>query len=443
MTWLLNGVYLLLLLAISPWLVYQSLRTGKYRRGLWSRFWGLAPRRGGSRPCVLLHAVSVGEVNLLATLIRGLEEARPDLEIVISTTTATGYELARKKYAPRMVIRSPLDFSWAVNRTLSRLRPDAVILAELELWPNLIAIARRRGLPVAIVNGRLSANSFRGYRRIRPLMARVLRQIELIAVQSPTYAERFLALGAPPECVHTTGSLKFDGAITERSPAKRAEFAELAGIEADDVVFLAGSTQAPEEELAIAAYRELAAEFPALRLIVVPRHAERFDTVAALLESSGLPWQRRSQLNGAAQPAKQEAGKPRPILLVDTIGELSHWWGLAQIGYVGGSMGTRGGQNMIEPAACGVAVCFGPRTENFRDVVALLLEREAAKVVHEGEELRSFLRDCLANPALRDEYGKRAEELVAAQRGATLATCNLLLPLLPPAGKPTTQTRAA
>jgi 3-deoxy-D-manno-octulosonic-acid transferase len=424
-------LYVLLLIASSPWLIYQGLRKGKYREGFAAKFLGRVPERSGNAPCLWLHAVSVGEVNLLAPLLAEIAQRRPDWDCVISTTTMTGYALAKKKYAPRTVFYCPLDFSWAVRAAMRRIRPDALVLAELELWPNLIRAAKSSGARVAIVNGRLSEKSARGYGRLRPLVARLLRQIDVIAAQNEEYAERFRALGAPATTVQVTGSMKFDGAQTDRRNANTQALARLARIENEDVVFLAGSTQEPEEALAVATYRTLAREFPRLRLVLVPRHPERFDAVARMLDESGLPWQRRSQL-----PSDFFAR----ILLVDAVGELGAWWGAAHLAFVGGSLGKRGGQNMIEPAAYGAAVSFGPNTRNFRDIVAQLLSAEAAVVVSNGDELTAFAHRCLVDRRFADRLGERARALVRNQLGATERTFDALACLLE---APIRATRAA
>jgi 3-deoxy-D-manno-octulosonic-acid transferase len=424
MAYLLDLVYLLLLVAGSPWFVYAAIRKGKYREGLAAKFLGRVPIRTGSEPCIWLHAVSVGEVNLLAPLLARLEQHHPEWSCVISTTTKTGFDLAKKKYSPRTVFYCPLDFSWAVRAAVKRIRPQLLVLAELELWPNLIRATQKHGARVAVVNGRLSDGSLRGYRRIRPLIARLLQSLDAVAAQNAEYAERFRDLGARPDAVYLTGSIKFDGAQTQRHNPKTQQLAKLAGIQDGETVFLAGSTQEPEEELALQVYRELAAEYPTLRCIITPRHPERFEQVALLLDRSGIRWQRRSRLDedGADPQAR--------VLLVDAIGELGAWWGTAQIGFVGGSMGTRGGQNMIEPAAYGVAVSFGPATDNFRDVVALLRQRDAAVVVASREELAAFVRRCLQQPDFAQQLGQRARQLVLEQAGAADKTCELLQTLM-------------
>jgi 3-deoxy-D-manno-octulosonic-acid transferase len=451
MSYLLNLVYLVALVLAAPWLVWQAIRRGKYREGFAAKFLGQVPLRESDGPCIWSHAVSVGEVNLLATIMPAIAVRRPDCHCVVSTTTMTGYELARKKFPQLTVFYCPLDFSWAVRRALSRIKPDLLVLAELELWPNLIRLARAAGVRIAIVNGRLSDGSFGGYRIIRPLVSRLLRRIDLTAVQNDEYAKRFLALGAHARSICVTGSLKFDGAATDRRNPATLRLVALAGIEPDDIVFLAGSTQEPEE--ALAAFRELSPAHPRLRLVIVPRHPDRFAAVAAMLDASSVAWQRRSELPSRNRDAGEEkvSGTKSQgvnvdfghrqdlvpdtvstrVLLVDAVGELGAWWGAAQIGFVGGSLSSRGGQNMIEPAAYGVAVSFGPNTQNFRDIVTGLLAEQAALVVRNGEELTAFVRRALEEPLFAAEMGTRAKTYVARQLGALDRTLARLMPLLP------------
>lgn len=431
MRYVLNSLYFFAALAASPWLIYQALAKGKYREGFAEKLMGLVPPRESDRPCFWLHAVSVGEVNLLEPLLAELDRRLPQWECVISTTTMTGYAQAKKKYAGRQICYAPLDFSWAVSNAIRRIRPDVLVLAELELWPNLICEARRQDVEVAVVNGRLSDRSFRGYQRLRPFIRRVLGQIGLIAAQNDECAERFRQLGAEPPCVHTTGSMKFDGTETDRGNPATRRLRRLAGIRSDDIVFLAGSTQEPEEALALATFRELHEKHPRLRLILVPRHPDRFEDVARLLNESGLPWQRRSELAEGAPLAEHAA-----ILLVDAVGELRAWWGTSHIAFVGGSLTDRGGQNMLEPAAYGAAVCFGPNTWNFRQIVSLLLEAEAAVVIRNGDELTAFVRRALEHPDYAAQLGQRGRELVRRHLGATRRTVDLLARLAEPSHLP-------
>ncbi len=454
--WFFNLAYGLLLCLLSPILIYRMFKHGKYRRGFRQKFLGRVPRRerilhekkgSQNKPAriVWFHAVSVGEVNLLGPLFRRIEEARPDWCCILSTTSATGMELAQKLYGNKLtVFYCPLDFSWAVNTALQRVEPAMLVLAEQELWPNLIDTAQKRGVKIAVVNGRMSETGYRRYLWIRPLIASMLRKIDSLAVQSETYAGWFHHLGMPSDRIRITGSMKFDGARFDRANPETRTCRELAGISAADIVFLAGSTQSPEEAFAVETYENLKSDFPDLRLIIVPRHPERFDEVAAMLEEKGVLWERRSSLQATKDTPDSADSEPgmitgessrksvRPrILLVDTIGELGAWWGTAAIAFVGGSMGTRGGQNMIEPAAYGAAVCFGPNTKNFRDIVDLMLRQNAARIVHDQREIEQFVRLCLTNQVERESLGRNARELVRQQIGATDRTLAMLEELLP------------
>jgi len=367
----------------------------------------------------------VGEVLQLRPMMKRLIAQRPDWEFVITTTTRTGLDVARKEFAQHTVCYFPLDFSWATRRAISRVRPSAIVLVELELWPNFILTANRLGVPLALINGRVSEKSFRGYRRIRPLIARLLGGFHLLAAQNDEYSERLRALGAPAERLHITGSIKFDGVQSDRSNPITSELREFFGITPENQVFIAGSTQAPEETYALDTWLALRNDFPNLRLILVPRHKERFDEVAAIVASRG--WKLRRRSSGVGADRKANAGDE--VLLLDTLGELGACWGLADIAFVGGSFSQRGGQNMLEPAAYGAAVLFGPNTWNFRDIVEQLLARNAARIVRSETELTNVVRELLNSPAAAAEHGERAKGFVATQQGAAARTVELLLSL--------------
>jgi len=297
---------------------------------------------------------------------------------------------------------------------MNRVEPDLIVLGELELWPNLLGIAARRGIPVIVANGRMSDRSFRGYRRLGGIARKMLSQLGAVLARSEEDAARFRSLGAGD--VEVTGSMKFDGVEGDRNAAGVRELASLAGL-GDAPVFLAGSTQAPEEALAIDAFRAVSQRHPRLKLLIVPRHVERSAEIADLLESKGVRWQNRSRLetDGANPEAR--------VLLVDTTGELSRWWGTATVAFVGGSLdGNRGGQNMLEPAAYGLPLCFGPHTWNFREEVAMLLAAGGADVVHDGRELEAFLQRALADRSWSDSLATAARSLVQANRGAVRRT---------------------
>ena len=425
---MLDVLYLLITLAALPWVVWRKVSGGRPVAAPWRRFTGdvgdLAAK--GPRRRIWLHGVSVGEVGLLHRLSQELHRVDPDLDTVISSSTTTGLELAASRFGADRTFPCPLDFTWAVDRVLDRVQPDMIVLGELELWPNLLAAAYRRGIPIVVANGRMSERSAAGYGRVAWLARRMLDRVATVAARSQADADRFAALGARDVVV--TGSLKFDGVSGDRFAPEVERLRRLAGFAATDIVFLAGSTQPPEEAVALETFRWLASSQPALRLVIVPRHVERTPEVASLLDAAGLRWQRRSHLDGTPpDPAAR-------VLLVDTTGELGWWWGTAAIGFVGGSLdGVRGGQNMLEPAAYGAAVCFGPHTRNFRDEVRRLLDADAAVVVADGPALTAFVGRCLTEPAWAAALGARAAELVAVHRGATATTARLIVDRLGPA----------
>jgi 3-deoxy-D-manno-octulosonic-acid transferase len=424
MRFLLDAVYLLALFLLSPWLCWRALRTGRYRRGLHDKLLGLSPCHSVTlSPChpVWFHGVSVGEVHLLRQVIAAFRRRNSNRPCVVSASTDTGLDEARKCFPDLAVFPFPFDFSWAVRRSLRAVAPGLVVLAEGEIWPNFLLACRRLDVPVAVVNGRMSPRSRHRYGRLAWLARPLLGRLDLLAVQTPEYAAAVRALGARPERVHVTGNVKYDGVNTDRANPRTAELRRLLHMGTDDLVWIAGSTQAPEEEIAVAVYRQLRPDFPSLRLFLVPRQKDRFDEVARLLERSGLAFVRRSA----------DTGLDAPVVLVDTIGELGALWGLADVAYVGGSLdGRRGGQNMIEPAACGAAVVFGPHVWNFADAAARLLEAGGACQVQDGGALEGVIRRLLGDREERERRGAAARDFVLSQQGATERTVALLEDLL-------------
>jgi 3-deoxy-D-manno-octulosonic-acid transferase len=434
MPYLLNAAYLLVVPLLSPWLIYKSLTTGKYRRGLWRKFLGVATSSRLSpchpvtlpscQPTAWFHGVSVGEIHLLGQVVGAFRKRHPDWRCVISTTTDTGYEEACKRFPDVSVIYWPLDFTWAVHRALRAIKPSLVILAEGELWPNFLLAAKKFGIPVAVINGRMSPRSFRRYAMLGGFARLVFRQVDLFAVQTETYAECYRKLGVDPRRIHVTGSVKYDGVCAERKNPKTQELARLLDVHVEDLVWIAGSTQAPEEEITLNIYRQAKADYANLRLFLVPRQKDRFEEVARLLERSRLPFLRRSTIRApiSDRPA---------IILMDTIGELGALWGLADVAFVGGSLdGKRGGQNMIEPAAYGAAVVFGPHVWNFREAATRLVESGAGIQVADAAELGVVVSRLLGDPSERQRLGLAAQRFVLSQRGATERTINSLDQLL-------------
>ncbi len=421
--WLFNLVYGVALLAWSPVLLWEYCR-GK-RRSQWrQRLWGpdlVVPHSDANStlPLVWLHAVSVGEVNLLVTLLPALRQKYSGYRFAISASTDTGLALARRRFPDDLVFRFPIDFSWAGRRIVRQLNPEILILTELEIWPNILMRLLKSQVPVVVVNGRLSDKSFRRYRYVPWLLRAVWQRLTLVLVQSDEYQKRFIALGVPAARCHVVGSIKFDAVIVDRANSRTTDLRNWAGLGQDELVWLAGSTSAPEEQIVLDAFGRLRGEFPHLRLIVVPRHQERFEEVAAMCRSKNWAFRRRSV-------PETTPGEPWEVLLVDTIGELADWWGTADIGFVGGSMGSRGGQSMIEPAGYGVAIAFGPNTSNFRDVVGLLLDEQAAVVVRNTDELTDFVAKNCRDETYRKSLGSSAQQVARAQTGATAKTLSFL-----------------
>jgi 3-deoxy-D-manno-octulosonic-acid transferase len=424
MRYLLNVVYVSLLVAFLPWLFVKALTTGKYRRGGAAKLLGRVAHpllADDGRPVAWFHGVSVGEIHLLRSLVARFRERFPQWRCVISTTTDTGHEEAVKAFPDLAVIYWPLDFTWAVKAALQRVRPTLVVLAEGEIWPNFVWAAKRAGVKLAVVNGRMSPRSALRYAKLRGLVRRVFRQIDVIAAQTDEYRQHFESLGA--RRVVTTGNVKYDGVQTERDNPRTRAMRALFGIRPGEVVWVAGSTQDPEERECLAIYTKARRLFANLRLIIVPRHRERFDEVAGILQASGVPFVRRSQL--------QLPPPPESVILGDTMGELSAIWGLADIAFVGGSLdGKRGGQNMIEPAAYGAAVLFGPHTWNFKETVANLLAHQGAIQVGNSESLEAELLRLLGFADRQRQLGEAALRFVVSQQGATSRTLDLLQPLM-------------
>lgn len=415
MSWFLNCIYLVVLILLSPWLLYRAFRTGRYRRGLREKLLGL--RQASSNGVVWFHGVSVGEIHLLRQVVAAFRQRYPDLPCVLSTTTETGYDEARKCFPDLFVFFFPFDFSWAVRRALRVLAPRMIVLAEAELWPNFLLAAQQQKVPVAVINGRMSPRSLRRYLWIKPLSRWLFGQLDLLMMQTEHYARAVRILGVDPDRVVVTGNIKFDGVLTDRQNPRTHFLRELLEVKDEERIWIAGSTQAPEEEIVLRIWQKLRIDHPKLRLFLVPRHKDRFEEVAQLVARSGEDFARRSSC----------ANMAKPVVLMDTIGELGPLWGLADVAFVGGSLdGRRGGQNMIEPAAFGAAVVFGPHVWNFADTAARLIEAYAACQITDAGQLETVVRLLLEDEAERHQLGTAARDFVLRQQGATRETIERL-----------------
>ncbi len=426
---LIDLLYIPLAVLYLPFLLYQMLVLKKNRRG-WGQRFGFIRRRCDRRPCVWIHAVSLGEVNAARGLVRQIESRLPSYDIVLSATTDTGYAAAVKQHEPKQVFRYPLDFSLVVRRVMDRIRPDAIVLMELEVWPNLLAAARRRDIPMLIANGRITHE--RSMRRfslpvVRPIARWMFRNITAVGAQNEVYADRFRRLGASPDRVVVTGSMKYDTAlIADRVPGDDA-LAQAMGIRRERPLVVAGSTGPGEERMLLSAYRTLLSRLPGLQLAMVPRKPERFDEIARLIQSEGFACRRRSACADDAQGPSEQDRKDRPtVFLGDTMGELRKFYSLADVVFVGRSLVPMGGSDLMEVAGLAKAMCFGPYVENFQDVAERLLDANAAVRVNGEAELASALGRLLSEPETARTMGGAAQEVVRARRGATAKTVSLL-----------------
>jgi len=416
--------WMLFALLGSPWLAWKSLRQRGFARMVRERLGrglGRVPR--ATRPRILVHGVSVGEVKAARSLVVLLEERHPEFEVVLSSTTNTGLEMAHTLYPDQLSVRFPADLSWVVRRFLAALDPTLVILVELEVWPNFLRACNREGRAVAVVNGRITRDSHGRYLAFRRWLPEFNR-ISLFCAQSEEYARRFGMLGIDGARVCVTGNVKFDGLrVGPLDPG--AELARFVAGARGAQVLVAGSTHEPEERLVALAARRAA---PRARLVLVPRHPDRVGEIAARLSEEGIATQRLTELRKGTRVDEQLP------LIVDTIGELERVYALADLVFVGGSLVPHGGQNMLEPAAQGKAVLFGPHTDNFDQEASLLLAAGACLEVADAAALERELARLLADPAERARMGRAGIEAVAAQRGATQLTLAALealdLPLL-------------
>jgi 3-deoxy-D-manno-octulosonic-acid transferase len=409
-----------LLLATPYWLL-EMLRHGKYRKGLSERLGRVPERiRNSRRRSIWVHAVSVGEVLAVSDLVGKLREEFPDHRVVVSTATDTGQKLAAARFGAENVFYFPFDFAFSVRPWVSALRPELVVIAETEFWPNFLRIVRQAGARVAIVNARISDRSLPGYRRWRKILSRVLSGADIFLAQTAEDARRLIEIGAAADRVYVAGNLKYDvlpPAAQPVVPQLRSALNESGA----GPVLVCGSTVEGEELLLLSAFKNVLSSYPAAVMLLAPRHPERFEEVAGLLQKLKIKFCKRSTWDGAPLTGG--------VLLIDSIGELSSLYGLADVAFVGGSLVPRGGHSIIEPAQHGVAILVGSHTENFRDIVGLFQSRQAIRVVSPPDLSLVFL-ELLSNESERRALGQRALEALESQRGATRFTLEKLRALL-------------
>ena len=418
-------LYSLVLMLVAPLVVARLWWRGRVAPGYrqrWGERFGYVPRIENNP--IWVHAVSVGETQAAAPLIEALLERYPQYPLLVTTTTPTGSERVRALFGDRVRhCYMPYDLPGAVARFLNRTRPRLVLIMETEIWPNLFYQCQRRGVPLIVANARLSQRSAEGYGRFRSLAGETLQRIDVIAAQDERDARRFEALGARPAAVEVIGSIKFDIEVGDEVRGQGGELRR--AFFAGRPVWLAASTHEGEDEQVLDAFAQIKQAIPDLLLVLVPRHPERFDRVAALCRARGYSVVRRSE-GVAVSPATD-------IFVGDSMGELLRFCAAADVVFMGGSLVPVGGHNILEPAALGRPVVYGPQMFNFAAIEAMFRDQEAARQVANADELAAVVSEWLREPALAEQYGRRGLAIVEANRGALGRLLRIVARTLPPA----------
>ncbi len=418
--------------ALLPRFVIDAFRHGKYVQGWRERLGQLPAIETNGRPVIWLHCVSVGEAQAARPLARAILDKFPSHALVVSTTTLTGQRIARDVFRDdaTAVFYFPFDWAWTARRSLRAVNPAIVLIMETELWPNFLRECRKRSVPVAIVNGRLSERSYRRYRIVRRFVKRIVSDLALALMQTDGDAEHMRDLGLAPERVFVSGNVKFDAPDDAGEQRLTEELRERFHFNDERPLFVAASTHSPEERIILEAFSQLRSTpgHEQVRLLIAPRHPERFAEVAQLLESLGFVWARRSE-------ARRESDSASDAILLDSIGELRAVYPLASIVFVGGSLAQTGGHNILEPAAVGACTVTGAHTFNFTAIVRAFLEADALVQLPPLSEndapaaLAKTLKELLANDERRRALGGHARMVLEQNRGATERTIKLLATL--------------
>lgn len=431
------------MLVLAPRFLFDALRKGKYVEGFGQRLGRLPEIPDSGRPVIWLHCVSVGETQAARPLAQAILKKFPEHRLVVSTITLTGQRVAREVFSKEAaaLIYFPFDWAWTVRRALRHVNPELVLIMETELWPRFLRECRERGVAVALVNGRLSEKSFRRYNLIRGFIKRVVDCLDVALMQSETDARRIGALGLEEARVKVSGNVKFDLAASTEESAKTEELRERFNLDRRSPLIIAASTHATEERIVLEAFKQLRAA-PAhheARLLIAPRHPERFNEVAALLSSSGFAWSRRSE-------APRETDEASDVILLDSIGELRAAYPLAALVFVGGSIAPTGGHNVLEPAEAGACVITGAHTNNFAAIIKAFLERDALVQLPTLEdeeaaaaELARSFAELLSDEARRSGMVERAKGVLDENRGATRYTAELIAELFKARGESRSQ----
>lgn len=425
MSTIFDAAYVTALAVSSPYLLPKLLLSDRFCTGLAQRL-GRIGNREEKRPCVWIHGASVGEIITVKTLVNSLEKEFNNWDVVISTNTSTGQGVARRYFPKKYIFYFPLDLSWVVERSLDAIRPDCVILAELEIWPNfLMALARRR-VPVALLNARISEKSMKWYRVLnkisRGFFESLTKKENVFCARTNADAARLKAIGIADEQISVTGNMKYDNIVTTVPEGIKTRLLHLFGIKKEEKIFVCGSTHEGEEAIILRIFKRISSQYPNLRLVLAPRHIERSNEVIRLIESLGLKVLRKTLLDEGLLPVSAEGQGRLPnemVILIDTLGELQTIYSIADYVFVGKSLVPQGGQNMMEPAGLAKPVIVGPYTFNFHEEVPLLRNANAIAIVQDERSFFDSLTHFLEHQDEALEMGKRAQLVVEEQRGAT------------------------
>jgi len=414
-------IILIFTLAYLPVYLFK----GKFHRGFFRRLGSLPGGLNLDRP-IWVHAVSVGEAVSIKGLVDELRKVYPHKRIVISTVTATGNKIAGGLVNDRdLLTYLPLDFSFIVRKVIKKINPCLFIIAETEIWPNLITCLYKQNIPVVTVNGRISDSSYSGYRAIKLLIRPILRRVRYFCVQSDTDGARLKALGVAKENIRVTGNVKFDINLDAPAELDVPAVRRKLWLGLDDKLWVCGSTHPHEEEIIIKAYKELLISFPKLKLLLAPRHPERGRDIGRLVSDNYFLPVFVSNISGSCPTCINH-----PVFILDVMGELLNYYSAADIVFVGGSLAKNGGHNILEPASQRKPVFFGPYMYNFRDISRLFLENKAGIMVHDANELAVKAKEILESSLLAKQLAERAYDLIAGNRGATKRNIEVIKQLL-------------
>ena len=424
---LMDILYCIALVLYSPKIIYRRVFQNRYRGG-WKQRQGHIRRRTPDKPCIWIHAVSVGEVNATRTLVEQITRQMPEYEIIISSTTDTGRHRARALYKKDYTVFCfPFDFSGTMKRAFERIKPSIILLMELEVWPNMASIAAEKNIPVVVVNGRLSDRSFPRYQMIRGITKAMFRKVSLILAQTEEYAKRFIDLGCDKDKVIVTNSLKYDTAQTDGAVDGADRLTEQIRL-SKEPLWVAGGTGPGEEKMILDAFAMLKkqSDLENLRLAIVPRKPERFNEVAGLIDAAGFGFVQYSALK---ENDSETTGKPT-VILGDTMGDLKKFYSLANIVFVGRTLVPMGGSDMMEPTALGKCTLFGPHTFNFKQTVDVLLKGRGAIQATDEADLYDKTLQCLINPDFAERTAANGQTVIRQNQGATQKTLDAIKNLL-------------